>query len=162
MNVWRPKDQIQVKAIGLIRRNEKFLAAEVKRDDGTIKGVRPLGGTLKFGETWQDALKRELKEELGVGLEIKGQPIVLENIFMHEGKPGHEIIFVAKAELPDEVYQRPSPLEFAEDDGTQHKADWFSLSDLAAKGLEIYPCGLADHLEPVAFDRHKPRGKSEH
>ena len=146
MTLWRPNNQIRVKAIGLLRKEEKFLAAEVKRDDGTTKGVRPLGGTLEFGETWQQALRREFKEELRTEINILSAPIILENIFRHEGTLGHEIIFVAEIRAPEAFYQRHSPVYFKEDGGTRHKADWFSLSDLTTKGLDLYPNGLTKYL----------------
>ena len=63
MTPWRPSSTIRVKALGLHWRDGRLLASEVNRDDGTLKGVRPLGGTVEFGETWQDALIREYQED---------------------------------------------------------------------------------------------------
>lgn len=36
-----------------------LLAMEILNDAGDNNGVRPLGGTVEFGETWRDALIRE-------------------------------------------------------------------------------------------------------
>jgi 8-oxo-dGTP pyrophosphatase MutT (NUDIX family) len=81
MTLRRPSSAIRVKALGLHWRDGCLLASEVNRDDGTLKGVRPQGETVEFGETWQDALIREFQEEIGVGVELIGDPIVLENIY---------------------------------------------------------------------------------
>ena len=56
MTVWRPKPAIRVIAIGLHWRDDRLLAVEVNDDHGAVKGVRPLGGGVEFGETWRDAL----------------------------------------------------------------------------------------------------------
>ena len=56
MSIWRPQQNILVKARGLVWRDGLLLASEIYLDDGSIKGVRPLGGRLEFGETWRDAL----------------------------------------------------------------------------------------------------------
>ena len=65
MNSWRPSPQIRVKALGLHWRDGKLLAAEVRDDAGHIRGVRPLGGSVEFGETARAAVIREFQEELG-------------------------------------------------------------------------------------------------
>ena len=67
MSTWRPHPHIRVVALGLHWRGGRLLAAEVRDDAARIKGVRPLGGEIEFGESWRTALVREFNEELGVG-----------------------------------------------------------------------------------------------
>ena len=83
--VWRPRGHIRVIALGLHWRAGRLLAAEVRDDAGRLKGVRPLGGGVDFGETAAAALQREFMEELGVEIAIAGAPVVMENIYRHEG-----------------------------------------------------------------------------
>jgi hypothetical protein len=52
MNIWRPSQNIRVIAIGLNWRGDRLLAVEVLNDEAKLKGVRPLGGGVEFGETW--------------------------------------------------------------------------------------------------------------
>ncbi|MCO4824815.1 MAG: NUDIX domain-containing protein, partial [Amylibacter sp.] len=80
MTVWRPPSGIRVKALGLHWRNDALLVMDVLDDAGNLKGVRPLGGTVEFGETWQVTLVREFKEELDIDVQITGAPMVFENI----------------------------------------------------------------------------------
>ena len=62
MHQWRPQSIIRLKSLGLNWRAGKVLAAEIYDDAGRIKGVRPLGGSVEFGETVETALIRELNE----------------------------------------------------------------------------------------------------
>ena len=93
MNVWRPRQSIRPVAIGLLRDGDRLLVAEVPNDDGSVKGWRPLGGGVEFGETAEVALRREFQEELGVEIDIDGPPTIFENLYEHAGHIGHEIIF---------------------------------------------------------------------
>ena len=111
---WRPSSTIRLKALGLHWRDRCLLASEVNRDDGTLKGVRPLGGTVEFGETWQDALIREFQEEIGVGIELIGDPIVLENIYTHHGALGHEILFISEVIFSSNAYETADFIEYCE------------------------------------------------
>ncbi len=125
---------------------DRLLAAQVPNDDGRIKGVRPLGGSVEFGETWHDTLKREFQEELDVTVEITGQPLVIENLYQHEGHQGHEIIFVAEIQCPELLNWPDAPISFAEDNGLSWTAGWFSLDALDIGGPELYPTGLKECL----------------
>lgn len=55
---------------------------------------RAIGGGIEFGETAEEALRREFLEELGVALDGVMLLAVVENIFEYEGSPGHEIAHV--------------------------------------------------------------------
>lgn len=148
MTIWRPQPSIRVKAIGLAWHDDLLLAAEVLDDAGRLKGVRPLGGAVEFGERWRAALVREFEEELGLAVEVMGEPIVLENIFTHEGARGHEIVFAADVRLPPGTIQGKEAITFAEDDGTSCTARWFDLVTLdRPEGLALYPDGLHAHLD---------------
>jgi hypothetical protein len=76
MNTWRPAPRIRVKALGLHWRGDRLLAAEVLDDAGHVKGVRPLGGTVEFGETAEMAVIREFQEELGIVVKTNGVPFL--------------------------------------------------------------------------------------
>ncbi|UTS81751.1 NUDIX hydrolase [Phaeobacter piscinae] len=149
MTIWRPAQSIRVKTIGLPWRKGHFLAAEVPDDSGQTKGVRPLGGTVEFGETWQQALQREFQEELGVEITTIGAPVVLENIYQHEGQTGHEIIFAAQVTWPDTEHLAGDTIEFFEDNGLKCIARWFHPDALETGGTELFPTGLKAHLQDL-------------
>mgnify|MGYP001791623739 FL=1 len=149
MTVWRPASAIRVKAIGLAWHEGRLLAAEVLDDRGQVKGVRPLGGSVEFGERWQDALAREFAEELGLAVTIEREAGALENIYTHEGFVGHEVIFVADVLLPAGTIQRREEIRFSEHDGVPYVARWFDVSLLDQPGEPaLYPEGLRELLAP--------------
>ncbi|KQQ11957.1 DNA mismatch repair protein MutT [Methylobacterium sp. Leaf123] len=148
MTTWRPPQQIRVKVIGLAWRGDALLAVEVLDDGGRIKGVRPLGGSVAFGETREQALDREFREELGCGVTMTGPWTVFENIYRHEGALGHEIVFAADIRLHDAALYDRDVIRFSEDDGTACTARWFRPTALP-DGAALFPDGLAAALEPL-------------
>ncbi|MBY3153839.1 NUDIX domain-containing protein [Rhizobium laguerreae] len=142
MTVWRPSQQIRVKVIGLAWRKDQLLAAEVEDDSGRIKGVRPLGGAIEFGESREEALHREFREELETDIRIVGPWHLLENIYEHQGAIAHEYIFAADIELADaSLYQREE-IRYSELDETAATARWFGHDSLRDAGIDLYPTGL--------------------
>ncbi len=132
-----------MKALGLHWRDGALLAAAVPDDAGRIKGVRPLGGTVEFGETTETALLREFREELGIEVEILRGPLVLENLYLHEGMPGHEVLFVYDVGFPAGAFDGRSTILFREHDGTECRADWHPLERLDTdRGPALFPAGL--------------------
>jgi hypothetical protein len=147
MTAWRPHPHIRVVALGLNWRDGRLLAAEVRDDAGRLKGVRPLGGEIEFGEGWQTALLREFDEELGIAIVITSEPLMMENIFAHEGATGHEVMFIAEVAFPDGAFRGQDRIDFREDDGEEIVARWFDLADLDVEGgPSLYPTGLKDVL----------------
>ena len=142
MTIWRPAQSIQVKALGLIWRDGRLLASEITRDDGSVKGVRPLGGRVEFGETWRDTLLREFDEELGMRVDITGAPLFLENIYTHQGAIGHDLVILADVALSDGAFHGQDVIEYHEDNGELCRARWFDVDTLDQGALELYPNGL--------------------
>jgi ADP-ribose pyrophosphatase YjhB (NUDIX family) len=134
---WRPPPRIRAIAIGLITRGDELLV--YRGHDGTTRETfyRPLGGEIEFGETAEDALAREFREELGVELDGVRYLETIENIYEYEGDPGHELIRVYEARLsPDALYDR--------DHWDSELGDgvvlWKSLDEFGREAL--YPDGL--------------------
>ncbi|MBY5648289.1 NUDIX domain-containing protein [Rhizobium leguminosarum] len=142
MTVWPPSQQIRVKVIGLAWRKDQLLAAEVEDDGGRIKGVRPLGGAIEFGESREEALHREFREELETDIRIVGPWHLLENIYEHHGAIGHEFIFVADIELTDASLYERDEIRYSELDETAATARWFGRDSLRDAGIDLYPTGL--------------------
>lgn len=147
MVFWRPASNIRLKALGLHWRDGKLLAAEVLDDAGRVKGVRPLGGTVEFGETAEAAVIREFEEELGIEVTVGGPPVFMENIFTHEGQVGHEVLAIFDVTFPAGSFASETRIAFTEDDGLTWFAEWFALDALDRPGgPQLYPEGLKAFL----------------
>jgi ADP-ribose pyrophosphatase YjhB (NUDIX family) len=121
---------IRVIAICVFRHDDKILVFEAYDTIDKKPFYRPLGGAVEFGETTETAIKREIREEIGqetTDLKLLG---ILENIFIHEGKQGHEIVYVYDGRFTDaSVYGQES---FTVQEETEtltarwHKPDFFN------------------------------------
>lgn len=138
---------IQVKALGIHWRGDAILATEIRESDGSLKGVRPLGGTVEPGETTLETLHREFQEEIDQEVEVTGDAIVVENIFHHRGAPGHEIVFLYPIQFAKDALAGTDVITYAEDNGEECTARWFPIDDLdRPNGLALFPNGLKSRL----------------
>ena len=147
MSVWRPPSIVRPIAIGIVRRGDELLLMVVRSDDGAIKGYRPLGGSIEFGERAADALKREFIEELGLAIAEPALLTVLENLYSHHGAAGHEIVFVFEAAFADDDAYRRESFSY-EDGGVRNDVHWVALARFRAGDAELFPTGLLAHFLP--------------
>ena len=103
---------------------------------------RLLGGHLEFGESTLDGVLREVAEETGTTLEEPRLLGVLENRFVHEDVPGHEIVFVYTGRLADRDVVGPEGGWLSDND----QPIWVEWRPLADDGIEIplYPPGVGE------------------
>ncbi|MFQ4136602.1 NUDIX hydrolase [Nodosilinea sp. PGN35] len=103
------KARIRPISICLMRRGEAILVHEAYDAVKERGFARPLGGGIDFGETSAAAAVREIKEELGHDITDVRLLGIVENIFVYEGEPGHEMVFVYDGRFVDEsLYERES------------------------------------------------------
>lgn len=132
--------------VGLIKKDNQLLVCEVLNDEGTLKGYAPLGGGIEFGEFAENALRREMLEELGCSIQVQGKPLVFENIFTHHDVTGHEIIFAFPVQLDNpEIYSRKR-FQIKEEGGSLHWVEWINCDDLRTGKVLLYPQALRAHL----------------
>jgi len=73
-------------SICVIRRGDEILVFEARDEKRDLTYYRPLGGGIEFGERSDDAVRRELYEEIGAELDELRLLTVIENLFELEGK----------------------------------------------------------------------------
>jgi ADP-ribose pyrophosphatase YjhB (NUDIX family) len=108
---------------------------------------RPLGGAIEFGETGEQAIRCEIEEELGAKIIEVRYLYTLENIFVCNGEPGHEIVLVYAAQFAEPSLYDQAKFAGQEDNGVPFVAMWKPLSDFAPGGAPLYPDGLLENLK---------------
>ena len=87
--------KLNVRAAAVIIHNNKVLVhRNVNHDHYCLPG-----GRVEIGESSDNTVKRELKEELGKKIEILNYVATIENFFILDNKKYHEIFFIQKAEF---------------------------------------------------------------
>ena len=90
--------KLNVRAAGIIIHNNKLLIhRDIEADHYAL-----IGGRIEIGENSEDALKREIQEEIGKEIEIMGNVATIENFFEMNLKKYHEIMFVHQLEFKNE------------------------------------------------------------
>lgn len=128
---------IKVKAMCVIVRKDSEILANRSKDPLTGEAfTRLIGGSIEFGETAEEALRREFKEELGAELEHVSLVKVIENRFVYNGQPGHEIVFIFKGDFADKSLYDKESIPRIDKDG---EAGWISLASVRAGKEKLYP-----------------------
>jgi 8-oxo-dGTP pyrophosphatase MutT (NUDIX family) len=109
------------------------------------------GGRIQLMEDSQTAILREMKEELGIEVKVERLMWVVENFFVYDDTPFHEIAFYYLLHFPAEsVYLQQESFPGVERDFNQAGVDlqlefrWFHLNELS--DLELYPSFLRTDL----------------
>jgi ADP-ribose pyrophosphatase YjhB (NUDIX family) len=132
-------------AICVIRRGLQILVFRAHDQARGLTYYRPLGGGILFGERSEDAVRRELREEIGAELESVSFVAVFENRFELEDVPAHEIVFVYEAGLADRDPYTRETFEVTEESQTLEGV-WHNLDTFDMATAPLYPTGLLDLL----------------
>jgi 8-oxo-dGTP pyrophosphatase MutT (NUDIX family) len=136
-------------AICVFRHNGRILAGEHYDPTKQETFYRPLGGGIEFGERSQETIVREVREELGASVANLRLLATLENIFVFDGRPGHEIVQVYDGEFEDQSFYLPPTLT-GNENGSPFTAVWKPLSDfMGEEAPPLYPDGLLDLLQTL-------------
>jgi ADP-ribose pyrophosphatase YjhB (NUDIX family) len=114
-----------------------------------VKGetfYRPLGGGIEFGEKSEDAVRRELKEEINVDVGEIRYLGTLENIFIFNGNAYHEIVLIYDGTLIESGLYDQAMIAGKEANGDEIRAMWKSLDEFEPGNLILYPDGLLNLL----------------
>ena len=90
--------KLNIRAAGIMIHNNKVLVH--KNINSNHYAI--VGGRVQIGESSEETIKREIKEELGKNIEIIGYIGTIENFFELKGSKYHEILFVYKIEFEND------------------------------------------------------------
>ena len=124
---------LNIRVGAIIMRDDKILMVGNDRDDYLYS----VGGRIKFGETAEEAIVREVLEETGIEMEIDRLGFVHENYFYGDaptnlGKLIYEISFYFYMKVPKDFV--PTSESFTEDQSKEF-LKWVSLDE----DVKMYP-----------------------
>lgn len=110
---------INIRVGAIIQKNGKLLMVSNEKNDYYYS----VGGRIKFGETAEQAIVREVLEETGVEMEIDRLGFIHENYFMGDspakaGKTVYEISFFFYMKTPDGF--EPKCNSYTEDESREY------------------------------------------
>jgi len=140
-------NQIRPIAICVFSRNDKILVFEGYDPSKDQTFYRPLGGGIEFGESSEQTIHRELMEEIGAEVSALKYLGALENLYVFNGTPGHEIVQVYDGALKESgLYEQAVIVGHEADVEVSFKAMWKSLNEFGEGKSILYPNGLLELL----------------
>jgi ADP-ribose pyrophosphatase YjhB (NUDIX family) len=137
--------RIRPLALALIRNGNEILVEEGRDSVKNETFSRLLGGVIEFGEKGADAVRRELREELGAESDVERLVATLENVFTYEGEAGHEIVLIFECSLRDDRLYSLAEWEAHEttpEGLVTHKIAWRTLDSYRNGSEVLYPEGV--------------------
>ena len=140
---------IRALAICIFSHNDKILVFEGYDPLKDEIFYRPLGGGIEFGERSEDTVHREMMEEIGVEVTDLVYLGALENIFVFNGEPGHEIVQVYDGSLKASGLYEQDEIQGNEAGVVEEEfiAMWKNLNEFGPGKSILYPDGLLEMLK---------------
>ena len=140
--------KLNIRATGIIIHNNKLLVHNNHKDDFYAL----MGGRISIGESSEETVKREFKEEIGKDVEIIGYVGTVENFFTTETEKYHEIMFIYQLEFVDEEDKKiEHTLKNIEgEDYLEYK--WLDIDNLENEPLR--PEGIIQIIKIGKFPQH--------
>ncbi len=106
------------------------------------------GGRCELLEPATGALRREMREELGVEIQVERLVWVVENFFEHDGKSNHELGFYFLMTFPNDRHLNKTDEPFrGDEEGMMLIFKWFQPSELDK--IPLYPTFLQESLNSI-------------
>lgn len=138
---------IRPKVICVFRNGNRILVADLFDPTTKQHFYCPPGGGIEFGESSEEALGREIREEFNTEIEAPCLLGVIENRFIFDGRQGHEIVFVYDARFTDLSLYNVEQITGYESNSDAFNAIWLDLDTIGPHTLPVYPDGLLELLK---------------
>lgn len=129
---------LNVRACALIIHNNKLLVHKnINKNHYAL-----LGGRVSIGESSDQAIRREVQEELGKSIELLKYLTTVENFFDMDGSRHHEILFVYLADFID-IDDKKIDYSLENAEGKEFlKYEWLDIDSL--DNVTIFPSCIKD------------------
>jgi len=132
------KEKIVLKVMLVTEHDGKLLAGKGYDKTKDEHFYRLLGGGVDFQETSEEAIRREIKEEINSGIDNLKLLDTVESIFEYNGEKGHEICFVYGGELTNKSLFNKEKIHIVEET-YEFDAHWVPVREFLEKDTPLYP-----------------------
>ena len=134
-------------ALCLIQYGNAFLVAEIQDPQTNLVLHRPPGGGVEEGETPEQAVRRELREELGITLTAVLELGTVDHVWFWNGREVRERAWLFLASSSDDArLSRGECPELVEADGQRIKTVWRPIEEDIASLPPLCPSRIAEFL----------------
>ena len=135
-------------ALCLIRHGNAFLVAEIHDPKTNVVLHRPPGGGVEEGETPEQAVRRELREELGIALTNVLELGAVDHVWFWNGREVRERAWLFLASSSDDArLSRGECPELVEADGQRIKTVWRRMEESLASLPPLCPSRIPELLK---------------
>lgn len=135
------QQKVRVRICGLLVQDGAVLLAKIHSPVTHQLVWMPPGGGLEFGESIEECLQREFKEETGLSVRVNALQFINEFI----RPPFHAVELYYSVSRVEGVKTTGSDPEHTEDNQLLEKVEWISLNDLSE--YSISPDRLSQYLQ---------------
>jgi ADP-ribose pyrophosphatase YjhB (NUDIX family) len=135
-------------ALCVIRRDNAFLVAEIQDPHSGVVLHRPPGGGVEEGETPEEAVRRELREELGVTLTAIQELGAIDHVWFWKGREVRERawLFLAGSSCDARLSRGECPW-LIEADGQRIQTVWRPIEADIASLPPLCPSHIVEFLK---------------
>lgn len=134
-------------ALMLLKKGDKYLVEKFYDEVDKVYFYKLIGGGIEENEKPQEALKREIKEELNSDINILSEFVVIEEKLRYKGIERHIKAYIFEAEFKDlKDYNFLQKFIYSPEGKFLSIAMWKSLEEIQEEKIELYPKKLLELL----------------
>lgn len=135
------KEEFHGRTCGIINQNDKFLIMRVNKTDY----FHIPGGHIEIGETAEDGIKREIKEEIGCGVSEAKLFAIQENFWIRNEKKCHgiEFYYIIKPDV-NLIQNDYEKVELDKGEKKLLEFKWVTANEL--KDIDLKPANIKELL----------------